>query len=95
MYGQTEATARIAYVPYERLREKIGAIGIPIPAGRLSLAHREDSDAQELIYNGPNVMMGYADSAEDLATGDQLHGKLATGDLATADSEGFFISPDG
>ena len=90
MYGQTEATARIAYVPYERLGEKFGSIGIPIPGGHLSLGRREDSDAQELIYQGPNVMMGYADSANDLAVGDQQHGTLRTGDLATADSEGFF-----
>ncbi len=90
MYGQTEAAPRISYVPHERLGEKIGSIGIPIPNGRLSLAPLEDSDQQELIYSGPNVMMGYAESPEDLAAGDQLSGTLRTGDLATADSEGYF-----
>jgi long-chain acyl-CoA synthetase len=90
MYGQTEATARISYVPFERLGEKIGSIGIPILNGHLSLAPLEDSDLKELIYSGPNVMMGYAESVEDLAAGDELGGTLRTGDLATLDSEGFF-----
>lgn len=90
MYGQTEATARISYVPCERLGGKIGSIGIPIPAGGLSLASLPDSDRQELVYRGPNVMMGYAESAQDLATGDELGGTLNTGDLATVDDEGFF-----
>ena len=91
MYGQTEATARISYVPSEQLGEKIGSIGIPIPNGRLSLATREDSDQQELVYSGPNVMMGYAETAADLADGDELEGTLRTGDLATVDNDGFFF----
>ena len=33
MYGQTEATARISYVPPEALPEKAHTIGIPIPGG--------------------------------------------------------------
>ena len=90
MYGQTEATARIAYVPWTRLGEKIGAIGVAIPDGRLSLAPVEDSEQRELVYEGPNVMMGYADSAAGLAAGDELKGTLRTGDLATVDDEGFF-----
>ena len=90
MYGQTEACARISYVPWERLGDKIGSIGIPIPDGRLSLAPVEEGDQQELVYYGPNVMLGYAESAEDLAAGDELKGTLRTGDLATVDDEGFF-----
>jgi acyl-CoA synthetase (AMP-forming)/AMP-acid ligase II len=90
MYGQTEATARIAYVPWERLGDKIGCIGIAIPNGHLSLAPVEDSDQQELVYEGPNVMLGYADSAAGLAAGDELKGTLRTGDLATVDGDGFY-----
>lgn len=86
MYGQTEACARISYVPPDRLLDKIGSIGIPIPGGKLSLS----SDNQELIYEGPNVMMGYAETREDLARGDDLHGRLATGDVARTDDDGFF-----
>jgi long-chain acyl-CoA synthetase len=85
MYGQTEATARIAYVPPERLAEKAGTIGIAIPGGGLRVA-----DDGELIYTGPNVMLGYAESRADLARGDELRGVLPTGDLGTVDADGFF-----
>jgi long-chain acyl-CoA synthetase len=86
MYGQTEATARIAYVPSEQLRHKIGSIGIAIPGGSLSI----DPEAQELVYTGPNVMLGYADNREDLAKQDELQGRLRTGDLAIQDQDGYF-----
>ncbi len=95
MYGQTEATARIAYLPYKKLREKIGSIGIPIPGGQWWLQDQrrvriESPNQQgELIYSGPNVMMGYADTVEDLARGDDLGGVLETGDLAYFDAEGY------
>jgi long-chain acyl-CoA synthetase len=84
MYGQTEATARISYLPPERAEEKAGSIGIPIPGGRLEL------DDGELVYHGPNVMLGYATSAQELALGDTQGGVLRTGDLGTCDDEGFF-----
>ncbi len=94
MYGQTEATARISYVPFERLAEKIGSIGIPIPNGEIKIF----SDGEEivtptvqgeLVYYGKNVMMGYAENRDDLAAGDMMNGVLPTGDLAYKDSEGF------
>jgi long-chain acyl-CoA synthetase len=85
MYGQTEATARISYVPFANLRSKAGSIGIAIPNGSMHL----DSNG-ELVYAGPNVMMGYAECRQDLAKGDQLHGTLKTGDLARQDDDGFF-----
>ena len=85
MYGQTEAAPRISYVPTNMLTAKAGSIGIAIPGGRLSL-----SIAGELIYEGPNVMMGYAESRADLASGDELSGRLATGDLARVDEDGYF-----
>jgi acyl-CoA synthetase (AMP-forming)/AMP-acid ligase II len=94
MYGQTEATARIAYVPPERLADKPGSIGVAIPGGRLAV---EDDDGRELpagevgelVYRGPNVMLGYANGWEDLARGDELGGVLRTGDLGYRDDEGF------
>jgi len=96
MYGQTEATARMSYVPFERLFEKVGSIGIPIPDGNIELI---DSDAGlitqagvagQLRYSGPNVMLGYAESDVDLATGDIQAGILLTGDLASRDEEGYY-----
>ncbi len=85
MYGQTEATARIAYVPFERLAFKPDSIGIAIPRGALRI-----DPTGELIYEGPSVMMGYADRREDLRKGDELGGVLATGDSARQDQDGFF-----
>lgn len=86
MYGQTEAAPRISYVPPEALSGKLNSIGIPIPGGSLQL----DSETSELIYSGPNVMMGYAESQSDLSKGDELAGVLRTGDIGTVDEQGFF-----
>lgn len=84
MYGQTEASPRISYVPYNRILEKAGSIGIPIPGGKLELIN------DELVYTGENVMLGYAEKLSDLAKGDELNGILYTGDLATVDEDGYF-----
>ena len=83
MYGQTEATARMAYLPPALVERQPQAIGGPIPGGSFELVPVDDQPAGvgELVYRGPNVMMGYADSDADLAVGavvDALH----TGDLA-------------
>jgi long-chain acyl-CoA synthetase len=85
MYGQTEATARISYVPFQQLPHKIRSVGIAIPGGFLTT----DEDTGELIYSGPNVMLGYAECREDLAKGDELHGVLRTGDIARLDADGY------
>jgi len=85
MYGQTEATARMSYLPWEKAEEKYASIGVAIPGGEFSLA--EDG---ELIYKGENVSMGYAECAEDLLKGDENHGILHTGDMARVDEDGFY-----
>ena len=85
MYGQTEATARMAYVPPRHLLRKPGSVGIAVPGGRMSLA-----PDGELIFEGPNVMLGYALDRADLALGDLNQGLPATGDLAKVDDEGFY-----
>lgn len=95
MYGQTEATARIAYVPPDALPEKAHTIGLPIPRGRLSVRSGDEEIDEpgvegELVYRGPNVMLGYAERPEDLVLGDQLEGELHTGDLGSFDEDGFF-----
>jgi acyl-CoA synthetase (AMP-forming)/AMP-acid ligase II len=83
MYGQTEATARMAYLPPELTRRRPTAIGRPIPGGHLELRPTEGlpDDVGELVYRGPNVMMGYACVPADLAAGRTID-ELPTGDLA-------------
>ena len=96
MYGQTEATARMSYLPFEHALEKYASIGIAIPRGQFSLidvngnAIEEPDVDGELVYIGPNVSLGYAECRADLAKGDENHGELHTGDVARRDSDGFY-----
>lgn len=85
MYGQTEAAPRMSYIPYNKVLEKAGTIGIAVPGGELSVMD------DELVYKGPNVMMGYAESLVDLVKGDEMGGVLYTGDTATVDEDGYFM----
>lgn len=94
MYGQTEATARMAYLPPDRAAANPDCIGIAIPGGRFRIA-AEDGTAitapgqpGELFYRGPNVMMGYATMRRELGRGAGL-GELATGDIAVHTEAGF------
>lgn len=89
MYGQTEATARMAYLPPELAAEHPGCIGKPIPGGRFTLEPVPDTDDEELVYHGPNVMLGYADGPRDLARGRTVE-SLHTGDLARCTPEGLY-----
>ncbi|KRC58575.1 hypothetical protein ASE14_18605 [Agromyces sp. Root81] len=89
MYGQTEATARMAYVPAEVAEQAAGAIGRPIPGGRMRIDAEPGAEIGELVYEGPNVMLGYAESPADFALGRTVH-ELRTGDLAKQRSDGLF-----
>ncbi|MGE4280061.1 MAG: AMP-binding protein [Magnetospirillum sp.] len=97
MYGATEATARMAFVPWEQLRHRPGSIGRAIPGGRLWLEDEagnvigETDTTGELVYGGANVCLGYAAETEDLARGDDNQGILRTGDMARMDEDGFFV----
>ncbi|MGB7509948.1 MAG: AMP-binding protein, partial [Pelodictyon phaeoclathratiforme] len=96
MYGQTEATARMSYLPVQQVLDKPSSIGVPIPGGEFSLRDanctliEQSDEAGELVYCGPNVMMGYAENAGELSRGDDLGGVLATGDLARRDADGYY-----
>ncbi len=96
MYGQTEASPRISYLPYEKATEKYSSIGIPVPGGKMSIIDVEGHEITtpntdgELIYYGPNVCLGYAECREDLTKGDENNGCLHTGDVARFDEEGLF-----
>lgn len=95
-YGQTEGTARMAYLPAELAQTKTGSIGIAEPGGKLSIV--DDSGAEtfegeatgEMVYRGENVTLGYATCPEDLMKGDENRGVLHTGDIARRDADGCY-----
>lgn len=89
MYGQTEATARMSYLPPEDILRKPGSAGIAIPGGRLYLERAENGEADEIVYAGENVSLGYAAGREDLDKGDDNRGVLHTGDTGYLDEEGY------
>lgn len=96
MYGQTEATARMGYLPAEKAIEKCGSMGIAIPGGMFELIDIGGNlilgpdTVGELVYRGENVTLGYAQSGDDLIAGDERHGVLETGDMAKRDADGFY-----
>lgn len=95
MYGQTEATARLSYLPPDRAQEKRGSIGIPIPSVELAVVDEQGrplptGETGHLVARGGNVTLGYLDEPEETAA--ILHGGwLWTGDLASQDADGFFF----
>lgn len=91
MYGQTEATARMAYLPPGVAVAHPEAIGVPIKGGtfRLQPLPGVEGDSGELVYTGPNVMMGYVQGPPDLRTGCTVR-ELHTGDIARRASDGLY-----
>jgi acyl-coenzyme A synthetase/AMP-(fatty) acid ligase len=86
----------MSYLPWKCAKSKLGSIGIAIPGGTFWL---EDSDGKEiespeivgeLIYQGENVALGYAEDRFDLECGDDNKGILHTGDMARRDADGFY-----
>ena len=96
-YGQSECTARMAYLPAELALEKTCSIGFAEPGGQLSILDENGNEtfegeaSGEMVYRGENVTLGYANSQEDLLKGDENHGVMHTGDLARRDADGCYF----
>lgn len=96
-YGQSECTARMAYLPSEWAEKKICSIGIAEPGGQLSIVDTDGNETfegeatGEMVYRGENVTLGYATCLEDLMKGDENHGVMHTGDLARRDADGCYF----
>lgn len=96
-YGQSECTARMAYLPAELAIKKTCSIGFAEPGGQLSIVDEDgnetfEGEAQgEMVYRGENVTLGYAICQEDLLKGDENHGIMHTGDLAYRDVDGCYF----
>ena len=95
MYGQTEATARLTWLPPERLEEKLGSVGIPVNGVALKII-RDDGTAAatgetgDVWVSGPNVMLGYWNNVD--ATREALRdGWLRTGDMGHLDGDGYLF----
>ncbi len=95
MYGQSEATAAISWLPPEDALRKPGSVGRVVAGGSVRLIDGAGNTVEgpqargELVYRGPNAAMGYAQRGEDLCKGDEWKGEIRTGDLAEADADGY------
>jgi acyl-CoA synthetase (AMP-forming)/AMP-acid ligase II len=91
MYGATEATARMAYLPPEFAADHSTCIGRPIPGGSFTIEPVDGvtDGTGELVYHGPNVMMGYADGPADLTLGKTVD-VLRTGDIGRQHANGLY-----
>lgn len=94
MYGQTEASPRVTYLPPEMLSKKLGSIGINVPGVTIELLDQvgkpvPTGEVGEIVISGDNVMLGYFNSPEE--QGQVLKdGYLYSGDLARCDEDGYF-----
>jgi long-chain acyl-CoA synthetase len=96
MYGQTEATARMSYLPHDLAISKLGSMGRAIPGGEFYLIDENGLPIEgpevvgELVYKGKNVSLGYAECGHDLCKEDENKGILISGDLAKRDIDNFY-----
>ena len=98
MYGQTEATARLAYLPPEMLATKAGSVGRAIPGVSLRIADEKGADVLpgtvgEIRARGANVTQGYWRDPEGTAE-KYVDGELLTGDFGRMDDDGFLFVVD-
>lgn len=89
MYGQTEASPRMSFMPASMGMSKLGSVGKVIDIGSMETDGEGNVKTGELIYSGPNVCLGYADCRADLALGDINKGVLRTGDIGFIDNDGY------
>lgn len=100
MYGQTEATARLSYLPTEALDHALGSIGRGLPSTRLEVLRPDGTPVQpgsddvgEIVASGDNIALGYWNDPSETASY-FVDGKLRTGDLARVDRDGFIYIVD-
>jgi acyl-CoA synthetase (AMP-forming)/AMP-acid ligase II len=94
MYGQTEASPRMATLQHADHARKAGSVGVALGGGQFSIVDDQGAPLPAdavgtVVYEGPNVMLGYATSRADLGNGDEMKGRLETGDLGRLDADGF------
>jgi long-chain acyl-CoA synthetase len=97
MYGQTEATARLSYLPPDKLDDKLGSIGCGLPHVRLEVLRPDDTPVRpgsdevgQIVASGESIASGYWADADETARYFR-DGKLQTGDMARVDADGFIF----
>jgi len=98
MYGQTEATARLSYLPPEYIDTKSGSIGLGMPGVNLRVLNESGDDVAvgetgEIVAEGDNVAKGYWHAPEESALCFR-DGRLYTGDIGRVDADGFIYVVD-
>jgi long-chain acyl-CoA synthetase len=95
MYGQTEATARISFLPPGELDRKLGSVGVAIADTEIQVCDPAGQplppgSTGEVRVRGPGIMLGYWQ--DPLATREVVQdGWLCTGDLGHKDEDGFLF----
>lgn len=100
MYGQTEATARLSYLPPDMLDAKLGSIGKGLPSTRLEVLRDDGNPVEcgsdevgEIVASGDNIALGYWKDPQETKKYFR-DGKLFTGDLARVDKDGYIFIAD-
>lgn len=94
MYGQTEATARLSWLPPEVYDRRKGSMGRGIPGVELRVVNEngeliKPGETGEVIARGDNIMLGYLADEEGTKNAIRNGGWLHTGDLGTVDEDGY------
>ena len=93
MYGQTEATSRLSYLPPHLINDKMNSIGRGIKGTQLLVLNSQGKKVKvgetgEVVARGGNIMKGYFNDKQ--ATNEVLRkGSLYTGDVAKVDEDGY------
>lgn len=88
LYGQTEAAPRMTTLDHDAFDPAPDSVGTPLPGCRIEIVDPDETGAGEVVFHGPNVMMGYAENRADLQRGDEMGGRLPTGDVGRLDDAG-------
>lgn len=88
LYGQTEASPRMTTLQHGDFLEAPASVGVPLPDCRIEIVEPDRDHVGEVVFHGPNVMMGYAEARADLSRGDELSSRLHSGDVGFLDAGG-------
>ena len=91
-YGMTECTPLISGTPGSAPREryrKAGSVGATVDKGEIKIIDKDEDGIGEVLFRGPNVMLGYYNMPEETAKVIEPDGFMHTGDLGFVDKEGW------